>query len=66
MVDALADTEKLAKLHEQGLGDMDDFMASFEIGQQATDVKCGTTAGSTSRGSAQPYAKSSVSTASFY
>ena len=42
---AMADVEKLARLQQEGLNNMDDFMGSFELGQQATDdVKCGTTA----------------------
>ena len=44
VVHALADIDKLAKLQEEGLGDMDEFMGSFAVGQQATDeVKCGAT-----------------------
>lgn len=37
----LTDKEKLAKLHGEGLDDVDDFMDSFGRGQLATDdVKC--------------------------
>lgn len=37
----LSVTEKLTRLQEEGLGDMDEFMDSFGHGQVATDdVKC--------------------------
>jgi hypothetical protein len=41
VVGTLSQIEKLAKLQDEGLGDMDEFMDSFELGQRATDdVKC--------------------------
>ena len=40
-VTVLSDKEKLAKLHGEGLNDVEDFMDSFGQGQLATDdVKC--------------------------